>query len=465
MPHILLINPPYTKKGGNIWKNVASCMPPRSLAIMAAYFEKNNMSVQILDTIAEKLAVDDIEVYLQKNYSEPIFIGLTGTTVTIYHAYAVAEICKKLWPNAKIVFGGYHASSKPDECIQHMFVDYVIKGDGEDAFLELVKGVPVQDIKNLTYKDKKGKIYHNPMRKLIKNLDIYPIPAYHLLPLKKYFPAVGVYKRLPAISVVTSRGCPGKCIFCYQPHGNILRWHSAERVVEEVKLLVTKYGFKEICFYDDNFATNKARIKQICEYFLDTPLDFVWSCFSRVDWVEPELLKLMKKAGCHQIMFGAESGNQELLDFMNKKITIERIREAIKLTKEAGIDCRAAFLLGIPGETEKTMQKTIDFALELDPDLVQFNIVTPNPGTDLYVWAEKNGHLGRQKWDEYDWASPILILPTVDTATIKKYYKKAYMNFYMRPSYLLKRLKKIKTKEDIKNAYYALKSVLDVSCH
>lgn len=465
MPDVLLINPPYTKKGGNIWKTVASCMPPRSLAIMAACFERDGKSVQILDTHAECLAVDDMEAYLHAHYEAPRFVGLTGTTVTIHHAYTVAQICKKLWPKTIVVFGGYHASSKPAECIQQSFVDFVIRGDGEEAFLELVSGASPHTIKNLTYRTSDSEIIHNPERPMPKDLDIYPIPSYHLLPLEKYFPAVGVYKRLPAISVVTSRGCPGKCTFCYQPYGTNLRWHSAERVFEEVSLLVTKYGFREICFYDDNFATNKARVRKICELLLNSQLDIVWSCFSRVDWADAELLKLMKKAGCHQIMFGAESGDQSQLDNMRKQVTLDRIRQAIQWTKDAGIDCRAAFLFGMPGETEETMKKTIDFALELDPDIAQFNIATPNPGTQLYDWAEKNGYLATEKWEDYDWASPVLRLPTIDAATVKKYYKLAYKKFYFRPSYFLKRLQKIHSLEDVKNAFRAVRSVLDVSLH
>ncbi len=462
---LLLINPPYTKKGGNIWKTVASCMPPRSLAILAACFEKDGKTVKILDTHAECLAVDDMEKFLGANYNNPRFIGFTGTTVTIHHAYAVAEVCKRLWPKTNIVFGGYHASSKPAECIQQPFVDFVIRGDGEEAFLEIVNGVEPAKIKNLTYIDEKKKIIHNPEREMPKDLDIYPIPAYHLLPLDKYFPAVGVYKRLPAISVVTSRGCPGKCTFCYQPYGKNLRWHSAERVFEEVKLLVTKYGYHEICFYDDNFATNKARTRRICELFLGSGLDIVWSCFSRVDWADAELLKLMKKAGCHQVMFGAESGDQTILDGMRKQVTIERIRQAVQWTKDAGLDCRAAFLFGMPGETEATMKKTIEFALELDPDIAQFNIATPNPGTQLYDWAEKNGYLRSEQWEDYDWASPVLVLPTVDAELIKKYYKLAYKKFYMRPRYILKRLGKLRSFEDVKNAARAVRSVIDVTAH
>ncbi len=462
MLDILLINPPYTQKGGNIWKTVSGCMPPRSLAVIAACFERDGKSVKILDTHAEKLAVDDIEANLKISYEEPNFIGLTGTTVVIQHAYAVAQICKKLWPKTKIVFGGYHASSMSVECIQQPFVDYVIRGDGEEAFLELAKGSLPKDIQNLTYIDETGKIVHNPERELSKDLDSYPMPAYHRLPLDKYFPAVGVYKRLPTMSVVTSRGCPGKCTFCYQPYGKNLRWHSAERVFEEVKLLVTKYGFREICFYDDNFATNKARTRKICEYLLDSKLDIVWSCFSRVDWADAELLKLMKKAGCHQIMFGVESGDQTLLDIMRKQVTLDRIRQAVQWAKDAEIDCRAAFLFGMPGETEETMKKTINFALELEPDIAIFNIVTPSPGTQLYEWAEKNGYLKSHNWEEYGWASPLLVLPTIDDAIIKKYYKLAYRKFYMRPSYIIKRLRKIKTIDDLKNIFYAIQSVIDV---
>ena len=461
MNDVLLINPPYFKKGGNIWKTVSCCMPPQGLAVLAASIEQHGLSVKILDTYAEQLAVDDIEEHLKKNYEPPRFIGLTASTVNVNHAYEVSRICKKLWPDTKIIFGGVHASSKPEEPLKNKVAEVVIRGEAEYPFVDFIKGRSLPEIKGLTYTNDQGIIVHNPEGPLV-DLDTLPLPAYHLLPMKKYYPAVGSYKRLPVMSIVTSRGCPGKCTFCYQPFGKSLRQRSPRKIADEIKYLVQNYGIKEICFYDDNFTTFKHKIRELCNILLDEKVDVTWICFSRVDWTDIELLKLMKKSGCHQILFGAESANQEILNNIKKNITPDKVRAAVKAAKEAGIDCRVTFLFGSPGETEETMKQTIDFALELDPDIALFNIVSPNPGTQLYDWAVKNNYLSTKQWDEYDWGEVILNLPTVSPEKVKEYYKLAFRKFYLRPRYILRRLLKIRTLNDAVTIMYGIKGVFNV---
>lgn len=461
MTDVLLINPPYFKKGGNIWKTVSSCMPPQGLAVLAACIEQKGFSVKILDTSAEKLALEDMKPHLEKYYTTPKFIGLTASTVTVSNAYAVSRICKKLWPDAKIIFGGVHASSKPEEPLKNNVADVVIRGEAEYAFVDFIKGLPLPQIKGLTYLGEGGVIVHNPEGPLV-DLDTLPLPAYHLLPIEKYYPAVGSYKRLPVMSIVTSRGCPGKCTFCYQPFGTALRQRSPRKIADEIKYLVEKWGIKEICFYDDNFTTFKKGTRELCNILLNEKIDITWICFARVDWIDLDLLKLMKKSGCHQILFGAESANQEILNNLRKNITPDKVRAAVKAAKEAGIDCRVTFLFGSPGETEETMKQTIDFALELDPDIALFNIVSPNPGTQMYDWAVKNNYLSMRQWDDYDWGEVILNLPTVSPEKVKEYYKLAFKKFYLRPKYILRRIFKIRHINDIITILYGVKGVFNV---
>lgn len=465
MADVLLINPPWTRKrDGNIWKTVSCCMPPTGLLQIAACLEQAGFSVKLFDTPAFKIAVPDVKQYLIDNYSDspPRFIGLTGSSVLIKYAYETAKVCKEVFPNVKIIFGGYHASSLPDEVISNEFVDFVVRDEGEFAFVEILQSKDSKDILGLTYKDNHGNIIHNKPRGYLPDLNVLPMPAYHLLSMDKYFPAVGTYKRLPAISMVVSRGCPGKCTFCYQPYGTMLRQRSPENIYKEAKYLVDNYGIKEITFYDDNFATFKSSVREFCNLVINNGLDITWSCFSRVDWADQELLNLMKKAGCHQILFGAESANQKILENIRKQIDPARIKQAVDMAKIANIDCRVTFLFGCPGETEDTMKETIQFAIDLDPDLALFNIVSPNPGTQLYQWASENGYLENKQWDEYDWSQPILNLPTVDNKTIVKYYRKAFFKFYARPSYFIKRLRKIKTMNDLKNAVAGAKGIFNV---
>src|SRR3989344_923736 len=176
MADVLLINPPYFKKGGNIWKTVSSCMPPYGLAVLAACVEQNGFSVNIFDTYAEKIAVDDTEDFLKNNYEEPKFIGLTSSTVNVKHAYEVSNICKKLWPNTKIIFGGVHATSQPEEPLKNNNADYVVRGEAEYSFVDLIKGKPLDEIKGLSYYNKKGEIVHNEDSPFV-NLDELPLPA------------------------------------------------------------------------------------------------------------------------------------------------------------------------------------------------------------------------------------------------------------------------------------------------
>ncbi|MBI2118355.1 MAG: radical SAM protein [Elusimicrobia bacterium] len=462
--YILLICPPWIKNNGNIWKNITAVMPPLGMATIAACLEKEGHSVKILDTLAMKIAMDDLKDYLQTYYrEEPDFIGLTGTTVTISFTYQTAQICKEIYPKTKIILGGVHASEKPHEAINHNSVDYVVRGEGEFTFLDIIQGEKLSKIKGLTYKENE-KIIDNPDRELIPNLDILPIPAYHLLPIKRYYPTAGTNKKMPAISIITSRGCPGKCTFCYQPYGSLQRQRSPKKIYEEIEYLVNSFGIKEICFYDDNFTTQKPKIRELCQMLIEKGMNkrIVWSCFSRVDWADISLLKIMKQAGCHQIMYGIESGDQNILDNIKKQVTLDKIRKAIQWTKEAKIDVRATFMFGNPGETEQSMKKTIDFAIEIDPEFVVFNVASPNPGTEMYEWAVKNNMLKSQKWEEYDLTTPTLKLPTVSNEKIKEYYSLGYRRFYLRPSYMLKKLLRVRNLSDIQNILRGFKGVINV---
>jgi radical SAM superfamily enzyme YgiQ (UPF0313 family) len=333
-------------------------------------------------------------------------------------------------------------------------------GEGEYSLLELLSGKNPTEIKGIGYKDD-GKIIINPPRDIIPDIDVFPFPAYDLLPMDKYYPASGGYKRKPSLGMITSRGCPGRCTFC---KGNVLgeriRFRSAKKIIEEIIFLQKNFGIKDIAFYDDTFTTNKQNVKDFCDLILKNNLDLTWSCFSRVDTVDQDLLQIMKRAGCHQLMYGVESADKEILKNINKRITLEKVKDTIGATKKAGIDTRLAFMIGNPGETEETIKKTIKYAISLDPDLVSFNITTPYPGTEMFAWAEKNNFLIHKNWEEYDLSRPVMELPTVSSKKVLEYYKKAYRQFYLRPSYIFKRLLKLKSLDDIRNNFVSLLGLL-----
>lgn len=450
----LLISPPiFHQDSENIWKGVNSNFPPLGLASIASYIRSKKKSVKIIDCNAECPSVESFrplfEERIAKNYSNIRVIGLTAMTCTIKKAYKIAEICKEYYPKAKIIFGGVHATFVSDEVIQQGFTDIVVYGEGELTLNEILDNKPLNKINGIIYKKNK-RILTNPPRERITNLDSLPMPAYDLLPISKYRPAKGTYKRLPAMSMMTSRGCPGRCTFCSKTLGNQLVFKSAEKIFEEILYLIKNYKIKEILFYDDTFTVYKQNVIRLCNLILKNKIDIAWTCFARVDFIDEEMLKKMKQAGCHQIMYGVENIDETVLKNINKKINIQQVINAVKWTKNAGIECRLAFMVGNPGDTLEIIKKNIKFVTQLNPDLAIFNITTPFPGTEMFKWAKEKNLILTYDWDDYTLAKPVMRLENMSEIQIKELYKLMYKSFYFRPSYMAKRLAKVRTMEDIK---------------
>ncbi len=457
----LLINPSLFKKESNIWQKIDSCFPSLGLASIAAYARKQGFSVKIIDAPAERISVEGFEDYLKNGFSdfEARLVGFTATTASIKNAYEMAKAAKKVYPEAKIVFGGAHPTALPNEVIGQPEIDLAVRGEGEITFSEILSGRDPTEINGLVYK-KDDQIFFTSERERIGNLDELPFPAYDLLPMEKYYPAKGSYERLPAISMLASRGCPGRCTFCNKILGERMVFRSADSLVEEIKMLYRDFGIRQIMFYDDTFTVYKENVKRFCELLLLQKIDIAWCCFSRVDYVDFNLLKLMKKSGCHQIMYGIESGDQSVLDSINKKIDLDLAREIVKLTKQAKIDVRGAFMIGNPIETKETVLKTLKFAIELNPEIAIFNITTPYPGTEMFKEANEKGLLMTYDWDDYDLSKPVMNLENISQKEIIDLYHYCYKKFYFRPRYILMRMNRlIKKPQEIKMAFESLKAV------
>ncbi|MCX8093951.1 MAG: B12-binding domain-containing radical SAM protein [Candidatus Goldbacteria bacterium] len=454
---ILLINPYQTSREGNIWTKIEGAMPPLGLAYIASYLESKGIDSEIIDM---NVSQGDAKTQVDKIKETPDIIGITSMTSTIMNAYEIAKYLREKFPKAKIIFGGVHPTVLPEDVLSRQYIDYVIRGEGEYSFYKFITGGDIKNIPNLSYREN-NKYVHNPSGPLIDNLDTLPMPAYYKLPIKKYIPTLGSYKRLPAISMIATRGCPGKCTFCFGSFlGEKIRMHSPDYLIEEIKFLQKNHGIKEILFYDDTFTTFRHKVKEFCNKIIEQKIDISWVCFSRVDTIDEETLKLMKKAGCHQIMYGIESGSEEILKNINKKVNKEKAKIAVQLTKKVGIECRTTYMLGNPGETEETIMQTVKFAIELDPDIALFNITTPFPGTAMFKWAKENGYLISEDWSKYDLSNMVMELPTISREKIQKYYKKVFKMFYLRPNYLLKRLFKIRSLNDLKMAFNAFLAVI-----
>jgi anaerobic magnesium-protoporphyrin IX monomethyl ester cyclase len=458
---VLLVNPPWViRSRKNVWRNVASIMPPLGLAWLAAVLERAGHDVEILDAHALRMELDDVVAWARGRKPFDL-VGVTATTPLIGNALEIARQFKAESPSIRIVLGGVHPTVMPDEALAEPAVDVVVRGEGEDTICELAAGGPLENIDGISYR-RDGQAVHNRDRALIADLDTLPLPAYHLLPMDKYRPAAGAAKRTPATSVLATRGCPGRCTFCYRIFGDRLRCRSGRRVAEEVKLLQERYGIREICFYDDTFTAVKREVRAFCQAVQDMKLDLTWSCFSRIDTFDEEVFRLMKQSGCHQVMVGVESASPEILKNINKKIDVERVATVIAAMKKLGLEVRAAFMLGNPGETLETMEENVRFAVRLNPDLAQFNITTPFPGTEMYGWAEANGCLMTKNWEDYDLSRPVLRLPTVAPEAVQRYYDVAHRRFFLRPSFILKRLWRLRNPREWATALRGLRMVLKI---
>ena len=466
--HVLLINPTIIfNNDKNVWKYIIGITPPIGILHIASVLRDNNAFVKVLDMNAEQVAVLDLQKYLENEHFD--YVGIAASTTTINSVYKIAEICKNKYPSCKIILGGIHPSTSPNEVFEKggNLVDYIARGESELTFKELIEGKERESILGLSYR-KEGNIIHNLSRALLQNLDELADPAYDLLALERYRPTIGSYKKLPAIHMVVSRGCPGQCTFCHSGSANhfgkAVRYRSPKRIFNQIKNLHENHGINEIIFYDDNIITSKPFVTEFCNLLIESDLGISWTCFGRADFIRDlDILKLMKKAGCHQICVGIESGDETILKNIKKYIKREDAKRAVKLLKEAKIDSRFAFMLGLPGETVETMQRTLDFALELDPEYVLFNINTPYPGTEMYDWATANGYLKTDiDYTRWDAGEVILTLPTVSSEDIKRYYRKCLKAFYLRPKYIAKRILRLRSIDEVKDGVkvllYMLKS-------
>ena len=432
---ILLISPPTISA---IKAVVGTTGPPLGLAYVASMV-RDEHDVKIIDSLAEDYTYKDVEQIIKKY--DPDVVGITSTTSMIPDAYTVAKIAKMHNENVKVFMGGPHVTFLPDRTFKECpYIDFIIRGEGEITTKELIdaldKGKETSNILGLSI-NIGGKIRNNPPRPLIKDIDTIPIPSYDLLPMKKY--------RVDGVrfgTIMTSRGCPFNCVFCSSSalFGKRWRGHSDSRVIEELKILHDEYGIREIEFLDDTFTLNKSRAIRIAEQIRKEGLDISWSSSSRVDLFTDEVAKAMKAGGCHTVYFGIESGSQKTLNFIDKRITPEQSIMAIKKAKKYELNALGSFVIGFPEETREDIEKTIEFSKKVGVDYAQFTIATPYPGTRLWDYALSKNLILTFDWRKYTTLDPVMKLKNFTSKQISRMLQKAYLSFYLRPTYLIKDL-------------------------
>ncbi len=467
---LLLIFPPTPveeRYGVSSGEDIASIQAPLGIAYVAAYLEEKGFKVGIVDAPALNMGVEEIIKCVENE--KPAAVGISALTPNFHRAAELAEKIKEECPKTLVILGGQHATIMKDKILrEHRCFDIVVYGEGELTACELMELVKKRKLSAEHLKKVKGIVFRNrnkieitKPREPIQNLDSLPFPARHLLPMDRYLPMPNHYKRKPVANMITIRGCPFQCTFCSAKaaFGQKRRYLSPERVIAEIKHLKKEYGIREISFWDDMLTANKEWINEICDTIINEKIDITWTCSARVDSVNPELLKKMKKAGCWSVFYGIESGSQELLDNIKKGITLEQIRDAVKWTKEAGIEIRGSFMLCLPGETPELARKTIEFAKELDVDYAQFSLTTPYPGTELYETAKKYGHL-KEEYDKFSsWHAVFLPFGYKNREEVEKMHSEAFKKFYMRPKYMLKRIAAIRSFGDVQTNLKGLKFI------
>lgn len=445
---ILCIVPPFTY--GNYDYLGPKC-PNLGIATIAAYLEENGIKVKILDAFALDLTFDKIKEEIKRLRPKHVFIG--SVTSTHQTTLKISEIAKEINPNMKVVIGGPHVTNLPESAFPQ--ADYAVLNEGEETALELSqkllgkKKINIGRIKGIAYL-KNGKVKLTEKRHLVIDLNKLPMPAYHLLPMDAYkaYGWFDVGRRFT--TMITSRGCPFSCTFCASSENfkHFWRARSAENVFKEMKLLYEKYRIRHIYFQDDDFCVDNERVRQICRMIKEYKMDIYWECLARVVSVNEDILKTMADTGCKGITYGIEVGYEDGWKRINKPITKEQVFEAVRLTQKYHIMTRASFITGFPWESEKEIRKTINFAKELDPDVVFFTTLNPFPGTKLWAdYFENDPSLLAEDVTSNSYiihgAAPVIRTKYLSSEQIEFLNGKAYMEFYLRPRYLIRKLKSI----------------------
>ncbi|HRU31993.1 MAG TPA: radical SAM protein [bacterium] len=424
---ILLVNPP----AASYYHRLGLKYPPLGVGYIAGVLVKGGYDVKVIDLNVEKVSINNIP------YQDFDIVGVSTDTTRYPAALKIAQAAKA--KGCKVVVGGPHTAFLDREALETGFIDYVVRGEGEYIMLDLMDAImgkkSLEDVKGISY-IKDGTIIRNPNAELIKDLDRIPFPARNLLPMDKYTAKLeGTF----ATSIVTSRGCPFNCSFCSSSAFSGVQWRSrsVENIIEELEILYKKYGFRAIAFFDDNFTLNPNRVINLCEEILRLGWKFKWWAFSRLDGIlnNPKMVELMAKAGNYMVFIGFESANQEVLDSYNKKLVVEKAKEAINILRKNNIKIMGSFILGAMEETKAMVNRTIKYAKELDPDIAQFSVLTPYPGTALF--EEVKSKIMDRNWEMYEGGHNVFKLKYLSPVEVRWLIAKAYMSFYGRPKRLI----------------------------
>lgn len=446
---ILFINPPFARFGGV--EGHGGVQAPLNLSYLASYLRmvEPHHNLKIFDAEATGSDFDDVEAVCRE--FQPQIVAITMPTPAYLHGLETAYRAKKVNGDTWVVVGGPHPSAFARETVLEKDVDFAVSGEGEMAFTHLVRtlerGGDLKQIGGVAFQLDDDAVHYNSRKTLIDNLDDIPFPARDLLPMDRY--VITGPKRTTGRrggNMITSRGCPYDCTFCESKvlWTRATRLRSVENIVDEIQECNQRYGIGEINFHDDILPMKRDRTLELCKEIRKRKLDVNWVCMSRANFVWDDVMLEMRKAGCKKIMFGFESGSNEILKIIKKKATIEQAREAVKICRRARIKVMGSFMIGNVGENEETVRQTIDFAKELDLDTASFFVAMPYLGTELFQQAKAKGYLQNEiQWKDFavlGSSNPPMVLPDLPPQRLLELQAQAIREFYLRPSYMVRKL-------------------------
>jgi len=428
--------------------------PPLGLLYIGRALEDEGHKVEILDLLAEKQPIEKLKRSLSKADAVGMSVYSSAyqestRSVRYTQAYKesakIAKLIKEIDPTIPIIIGGPHCSSVPKKSLLEIpAADISVEGDGEEVIKDIINTFEgtkkLSEVPGVHYREN-GEIKAGKPPKLIENLDSIPFPARHLVDKYDYGKINRSYIYRPRFtSMVTGRGCQFNCRFCSRNTLGFKKYRarSVENIVEEMQEINEKYG--SVMIVDDNFLSNKKRTIKIMDRLIEIGTDIeIYIQGARVDTAEQELYKKMKKAGVKQLYFGIESGNQDVLNFYNKKTTLDQIRNAVNLSREMNFSTSGSFILGAPFETKQYIERTIKFACSLPLDTAIFAILTYKYGSDLWDEAVKNGKIS--EGDGYAvLADSRKGLGNFTKEELEEFYRKAIARFYLRPNYIISQI-------------------------
>ncbi|OIO35814.1 MAG: hypothetical protein AUJ74_04940 [Candidatus Omnitrophica bacterium CG1_02_44_16] len=454
MAKVLFFNPPSRK---NVYLNTnvsvgAPSYPSLTLATLASHLVAEH-EVKIVDLdVSSGTSKELLEAV--KDFHADV-VAASAKTHDYFIVRDLMMAVKERYPSVLTIVGGVHVTACPDEASAALCFDIIVVGEGDTVLWEILSAKNLENVPGIIIRKGQDKdIVRTAHRGLIDNLDDLPYPAWHLFDIKQYKNSRLSSRRNPVGHIETSRGCLAQCNFCSKViFGSKPRVKSPKRVVDEMAYMLDS-GFKEIHVADDSFTQDIQRAKEVCREILRRGLRFPWALISgiRVNMVDLEFLSLAKNAGCWQVGFGLETGDQDVLNRINKKITLKEAENAIHLAKKAGLDTFGFFIFALAGETEVSMERTIAFAKRLPLDTAKFDICIPYPGTRYYSELKEQGRIKSYDWSKYvchQTESPLFDHPNIPWDKIELCYKRAFREFYLRPSYFFRRFWRSLRRHDI----------------